>query len=593
MTTGNETADRAGTGAATARQPTVASPAGLAVRLGRELSPFEVDDDGWTDLHYAAALSARESARSLLLPGPAVDARLAPDGRPLGAQLLETLSACGLGWLGGWRRTGCTPLHVAVAAGAEPVVRVLLDGGADPGTPRTRGRPRRCTTAARGAGLPVAAALLSAGANAGARAAGGITPLHTAARWNAAGAAAVLLAAGADAHAPAAEGETPQHRAAAGDAAEPAAVLLAAVADVQARSADGATPLHVAALKDATAAAVLLLGGADLDAQAGDGAMPLHVAAIGNAGGMAALLLDRGADPHAPDVAGQTPLHWAGVGTGVPVRPSEVDGRRGKQPDGSARTREVKLVTVWTAQTRDKDGKPVRDPGSVSYNAAVESAASRDTDPLPSAFAQRVYREAQRRGFDTAVRRVVLGDGAAWIWRLSAEQFPGAIEIVDIYHAKQHLCDVAKAILRRRDRAGRRVGQGPVCRVGRRPAPCARRRAAHPCRDHARGAKVHPLCVRQPPPDALSAVPRQRTMRRLGRRRGRMQADRRTAQARRNALDRARRQRHHRPAMLPAQRALRRFLGATSRKSRLRGTSQICRAPMGSRTVGGFLGSSH
>ena len=53
-------------------------------------------------------------------------------------------------------------------------------------------------------------------------------------------------------------------------------------------------------------------------------------------------------------------------GTGVPVRPSEVEGRRGKQPDGSARTREVKLVTVWTAETRDKDGKPVRDPGSVS-----------------------------------------------------------------------------------------------------------------------------------------------------------------------------------------------------------------------------------
>ena len=84
--------------------------------------------------------------------------------------------------------------------------------------------------------------------------------------------------------------------------------------------------------------------------------------------------------------------------------------------------------------------------GSTSYNAAVESAASRDTDPLPSALAQRVYREAQRRGFDTAARRVVLGDGAAWIWHLSSEHFPGAIEIVDIYHAKQNLCDVAKAI---------------------------------------------------------------------------------------------------------------------------------------------------
>ena len=89
---------------------------------------------------------------------------------------------------------------------------------------------------------------------------------------------------------------------------------------------------------------------------------------------------------------------------------------------------------------------PSATPGSVSYNAAVESAASRDTDPQPAAFANRVHREAQRRGFDTAARRVVIGDGAAWIWNLAAEQFPGAIEIVDIYHAKQHLCDVAKAI---------------------------------------------------------------------------------------------------------------------------------------------------
>ena len=133
-------------------------------------------------------------------------------------------------------------------------------------------------------------------------------------------------------------------------------------------------------------------------------------------------------------------------GTGVPVRKSEVEGRRGKQPDGSAKTREVKLATVWTAETRNADGLPERDPGSVSYSAAVESAASRPTDPLPSAFAQRAYREARRRGFDTAARRVLIGDGAEWIWNLSAEQFPGAIEIVDIYHAKGHLCDVAKAI---------------------------------------------------------------------------------------------------------------------------------------------------
>lgn len=133
-------------------------------------------------------------------------------------------------------------------------------------------------------------------------------------------------------------------------------------------------------------------------------------------------------------------------GTGIPMRAAELEGRAGKQPDGSARTREVKLVTVWTAEGRDDQGIPVRDPGSVTYSAAIESAAALDTDDAPSEFARRADREAQRRGFDVAERRVVLGDGALWIWNLAGEQFPGAVEIVDLFHAKQHLSDVAKAI---------------------------------------------------------------------------------------------------------------------------------------------------
>ena len=118
----------------------------------------------------------------------------------------------------------------------------------------------------------------------------------------------------------------------------------------------------------------------------------------------------------AETVSSPAPTMYFGMdGTGVPVRPAEVEGRRGKQPNGSAKTREVKLATVWTAEGRDTQGRPVRDRESVSYNAAVESAASRDTDPQPAAFAQRVHREAIRRGFDTADRQVVIGDGAPWI----------------------------------------------------------------------------------------------------------------------------------------------------------------------------------
>ncbi len=133
-------------------------------------------------------------------------------------------------------------------------------------------------------------------------------------------------------------------------------------------------------------------------------------------------------------------------GTGVPVRKEELVDRPGKQPDGSAKTREVKLVTIWSAEGRDKKGTPVRDLGSISYSAAIESAAHKDTDLTPSAFAARVEREATRRGFDRAARQTVLGDGARWIWNLTDEHFPYAVQIVDRFHAKQHLSDVAKSI---------------------------------------------------------------------------------------------------------------------------------------------------
>ena len=133
-------------------------------------------------------------------------------------------------------------------------------------------------------------------------------------------------------------------------------------------------------------------------------------------------------------------------GTGIPMRSAELLGRRGRQTDGSAKTREAKLCAVWSAEGRDEHGLAVRDPGSISYSAAIESAASDDTDEHYSAFAQRVRREAQRRGFEHASRQVILGDGALWIWNLASEHFPQAIQIVDRFHAKQHLSDAAKAI---------------------------------------------------------------------------------------------------------------------------------------------------
>jgi len=133
-------------------------------------------------------------------------------------------------------------------------------------------------------------------------------------------------------------------------------------------------------------------------------------------------------------------------GTGIPMRAAELLGRPGKQPDGSAKTREAKLCAVWSAEQRDERGFAVRDAGSVSYSAAIESAAIRDTDVDYPAFAQRVVREAKCRGFERARRQVILGDGALWIWNLASEHFPRSLQIVDRFHAKQHLSEAAKAI---------------------------------------------------------------------------------------------------------------------------------------------------
>lgn len=133
-------------------------------------------------------------------------------------------------------------------------------------------------------------------------------------------------------------------------------------------------------------------------------------------------------------------------GTGCPMRKEETEGRKGKQPDGTAKTREVKLAVVFSADSRDSNGKPVRDAGSASYNAAIESAATGDLDESLSEFAQRVGREVHRRGFHQAKRQVVIGDGAKWIWNIADEKFPHAIQIIDLFHAKGTISNAAKAI---------------------------------------------------------------------------------------------------------------------------------------------------
>jgi hypothetical protein len=132
--------------------------------------------------------------------------------------------------------------------------------------------------------------------------------------------------------------------------------------------------------------------------------------------------------------AGSIPVMYAAVdGTGVPMVPAALEGRAGKQPDGSAKTREVKLGCIFTQTTTDEEGLPMRDYQSTSYLAGFEEAAD---------FMVRVRQEAIRRRMAAALLVVLLGDGAAWIWEQGQKCFPMAFQILDLYHALEHLSEL-------------------------------------------------------------------------------------------------------------------------------------------------------
>jgi hypothetical protein len=127
-------------------------------------------------------------------------------------------------------------------------------------------------------------------------------------------------------------------------------------------------------------------------------------------------------------------------GTGVPMVPAELKGRKGKQTDGTSKTREAKVGCVFTQTLRDDEGKPVRDPASTSFTGAIEEAA---------VFARRLYAETVRRGLFHAKRVVVLGDGAEWVKNIAQTHFGMAQFIIDFYHASEHIGSLCLALFDR------------------------------------------------------------------------------------------------------------------------------------------------
>jgi hypothetical protein len=124
-------------------------------------------------------------------------------------------------------------------------------------------------------------------------------------------------------------------------------------------------------------------------------------------------------------------------GTGVPVVKSETEGRKGKGLDGRAKTREAKLGCVFTQTGLDEDGHPKRDENSTTYIGRIESAEE---------FGKSIYLEAERRGVHGSKTVCVIGDGAPWIWNIAQEYFWNAVQIVDLYHAREHYWSCARVI---------------------------------------------------------------------------------------------------------------------------------------------------
>jgi hypothetical protein len=134
-------------------------------------------------------------------------------------------------------------------------------------------------------------------------------------------------------------------------------------------------------------------------------------------------------------------------GTQVPVVRAELQGGSGRTEGEPPRTREMKLGCVFPQTTTEQKGRPIRDPASTTYTGAMETA---------ELFGRRIYTEAWERGWSRAKKKVVLGDGAEWMWNIADQHFVGAIQIVDIWHSRQHVWDVAAKLFPSDDLARKR-----------------------------------------------------------------------------------------------------------------------------------------
>ena len=295
--------------------------------LNADLDPHWTDENGWTQLHWAAADNDGEAAHRLLELGADpnfvgkgdVSVAFSEKGTArlrLSAHGSRTLHRLNAEWSTDLNVRSLTPLLVAAAFNSPAVVADLIVNSAEVNAKdKNKGRTPLHFAASNNM-AEIAKLLIEKGAEVKAKNNDGSTPLHWAAWKNAAEVAKMLLEKGAEVNAKNIIGKTPLHYAAYWNAAEVAKMLLDKGADVKAKNNYGSTPLHYAAWKNAAAVAKILIDkGANIEAKDNNGDTPLHWAVWENAAAVAKMLIEKGAEVNAKvekgDYAGWTPMDAA------------------------------------------------------------------------------------------------------------------------------------------------------------------------------------------------------------------------------------------------------------------------------------------
>ncbi len=111
---------------------------------------------------------------------------------------------------------------------------------------------------------------------------------------------------------------------------------------------------------------------------------------------------------------------------------------------------DVKVASLYEAEAHaDGADRAVK----IEYAAAQE---------VSDRFGWRVYAHARARGLERFAERVVIGDGAEFIWNQAAIHFPGATEIVDYWHAAEHIWSLSRALYGPENPKGKRWAEDRV-----------------------------------------------------------------------------------------------------------------------------------